>query len=116
MPSRSISVPKRLPGSGDPVYLATDAIGDAWSWLVLREAVFEGVTRFNAFQLRLGIARETLAGRLDHLVNGGLLARDGLDYQLTRSGKDMFGCLVAAMHWGDCWCGEEGPTESEMTH
>jgi DNA-binding HxlR family transcriptional regulator len=20
------------------------------------------------------------------------------------------------MHWGDCWCGGEGPTESEMTH
>ena len=116
MPTRSISAPKRLPGSGDPVYLATDAIGDAWSWLVLREAVLEGVTRFNAFQSRLGIARETLAGRLDHLVIGGLLEHDGLDYQLTRSGKDMFGCLATAMHWGDCWCGGEGPTASWMTH
>jgi DNA-binding HxlR family transcriptional regulator len=116
MPTRSISAPKRLPGSGDPVYLATDAIGDAWSWLVLREAVLEGVTRFNAFQSRLGIARETLAGRLDHLAAGGLIERDGPDYRLTPCGKDLFGCLVAAMHWGDCWCGGEGPTESEMTH
>ena len=116
MPTRSISAPKRLPGSGDPVYLATDAIGDAWSWLVLREAVLEGVTRFNAFQSRLGIARETLAGRLDHLAAGGLIERDGPDYRLTPCGNDLFGCLVAAMHWGDCWCGGEGPTESEMTH
>lgn len=116
MPTRSISAPKRLPGSGDPVYLATDAIGDAWSWLVLREAVLEGVTRFNAFQSRLGIARETLAGRLDHLAAGGLIERDGPDYRLTPCGKDLFGCLVAVMHWGDCWCGGEGPTESEMTH
>ena len=116
MPSRSVSAPKRLPGSGDPVFLATDAIGDAWSWLVLREAVVEGVTRFNAFQSRLGIARGTLAGRLDHLINGGLLKRDGADYQLTPCGKDFFGCLAAAMHWGDCWCGGKVPTGSEMTH
>ena len=116
MPPRSRSAPKLLPGAGDPVYLATDAIGDAWSWLVLREAVLEGVTRFNALQSRLGIARETLAGRLDHLANGGLLERDGPDYQPTPRGKDMFGCLVAAMHWGDRWCGGDGPTETQMTH
>ena len=116
MPARSISAPRRLPGGGDPVFLATDSIGDAWSWLVLREAVLEGVTRFNVFQTRLGIARETLAGRLDHLTNRGLLGRDGPDYRLTPCGKDMFGCLVAANHWGDRWCGDESTTEPRMTH
>jgi DNA-binding HxlR family transcriptional regulator len=116
MLSPSIPAPKPQPAVGDPVYLATDAIGDAWSWLVLREAVLEGVTRFNAFQSRLGIARETLTGRLDHLANGGLLERHGPDYQLTPSGRDMFGCLAAAMHWGDRWCGRQRTKELRMTH
>ena len=107
---RSQPAPRPLPGDGDPVYLATDTIGDAWSWLVLREAVLYRVTRFNAFQSRLCIARATLAGRLDHLIRGGLLGRDGVDYRLTPRGEDMFGCLAAAMQWGDRWCADEGPT------
>jgi DNA-binding HxlR family transcriptional regulator len=109
-------VPRLLHAGGDPVYVATDTIGDAWSWLILREAVFDGVTRFTVFQSRLGIARATLAGRLEHLTRGGLFVREDADYRLTRCGEDTFGCLVAAMDWGDRWCGQDHPSELRMKH
>jgi len=114
--ARSQPTPKFLPGDRDPVFLATDTIGDAWSWLILREAVFYGVTRFNAFHARLGISRETLSGRLDDLRGGGLLVLEGSDYRLTPCGRDLFGCLVAAMQWGERWCADEGPTPLRLTH
>ncbi len=107
-------VPRVLQGTGDPVYRATEAIGDPWAWLILREASLDGVTRFNDFRFRLGIARETLVTRLDHLVDRGLLERDIPDYRLTPSGTDIFGCLVAAMSWGDRW--RRGPSTLRMTH
>lgn len=108
--------PQHLNAGGDPVYIATDTIGDAWSWLILREAVFDGVTRFSVFQSRLGIARATLASRLEHLTRCGLFVREGADYHLTRFGADAFGCLVAAMDWGDRWCGQDHPARLRMKH
>ena len=116
MPARLRRAPRSSKLDQDPVYLATDTIGDAWSWLVLREAVFYGVTRFNDFQSRLGIARETLSSRLDHLQNCRLLIREGSGYQLTPAGKAVFGCLVAAMQWGERWCTDQGPTGMRLTH
>ena len=93
----------------DSIYRTTEAVGDAWSWLVLREAILYNVSRFVEFHDRLGIARSTLSARLSQLVDGGLLVRSptgqaGTDYQLTASGHDFFGCLMTAMTWGDRWC------------
>ena len=51
-----------------------DLLGDQWTLLVLREA-FYGVTKFDQFQVSLGIARNTLSERLDRLVGAGLLDR-----------------------------------------
>src|SRR5882757_5178840 len=90
--------------TGDPqcsVFRTVATIGDAWSWLVLREAIFDGVDRFDDFRERLGIARSTLAGRLEHLCAGGVLRRDERTYVLTERGADFFGCLVIAMAWSD---------------
>jgi DNA-binding HxlR family transcriptional regulator len=116
MPARFPRAPRSPKRDQDAVYLATDAIGDAWSWLILREAVFYGVTRFDDFQSRLGIARETLSTRLDHLQTGRLLVREGSGYQLTPTGNAVFGCLVAAMRWGERWCADQGPTDMRLTH
>src|SRR5262249_11768521 len=100
----------------DPVFLATETIGDAWSWLILREAMFCGVTRFNAFKARLGISRETLSGHLAHLRDEGLLVLAGADYRLTPCGEDMFSCLTTAMQWGERWCADQGPPPLRLTH
>ncbi|MGO9157661.1 winged helix-turn-helix transcriptional regulator [Mycobacterium sp.] len=98
------------------VFRTVAAVGDAWSWLVLREALFSGVTRFDEFQNRLGIARSTLAARLDKLVASQLLRRDGADYLPTEQGNDFLGSLLTAMHWGDRWCGDSNQPPVMVKH
>jgi DNA-binding HxlR family transcriptional regulator len=94
----------------DPIYQAADLLGDAWSWMILREAILDNVTRFTDFQLRLGISRRVLSSRLDTLTEGGLFERRStreegrhLQYVLTPMGRDFLSCLMTAMHWGERW-------------
>ena len=86
-----------------------EVIGEWWTPLILRDAFF-GVTRFDEFQQRLGIARNILAARLDTLVDHGVLerrpydeARGRYDYVLTDKGKALWPVLVALRQWGDEW-------------
>ena len=51
-----------------------EVVGEWWTLLILRDA-FLGVTRFEDWQRRLGIARNVLASRLDGLVDDGVLER-----------------------------------------
>jgi hypothetical protein len=48
--------------------------GDWWSLLIVRD-IFFGVTRFDDIQRRLGIARNTLADRLNWLSDHGVVTR-----------------------------------------
>ena len=85
---------------------ALDAIGERWSLLILREA-FYGRTRFSQFLEELGISRNILAARLNHLVDQGILekrqARETAhtEYVLTEAGRDLRTVLVSLIHWGD---------------
>jgi DNA-binding HxlR family transcriptional regulator len=86
-----------------------DLLGDQWTLLVLREA-FYGVTRFDRFQVSLGIARNTLTERLDRLVGAGLLERvryqdrpARYEYLLSDMGRDFFPALATIIRWGDRW-------------
>ncbi|MDT5052126.1 MAG: hypothetical protein QOF66_492, partial [Mycobacterium sp.] len=45
----------------DSIYRTGEVVGDAWSWLVMRESVLYDFRRFSQFQARLGVARSTLA-------------------------------------------------------
>ncbi|MEV8388114.1 helix-turn-helix domain-containing protein [Streptomyces chartreusis] len=91
-------------------------LGDHWTSLILREA-FYGVRRFDCFQGSLGIARNTLAERLRHLVGMGLLAKrpyqnepTRYEYVLTEKGREFFPVLMAMVVWGDRWLAEDqGP-------
>jgi DNA-binding HxlR family transcriptional regulator len=49
-----------------------EVVGEWWTMLIVRDA-FEGVTRFDTFQPRLGISRNFLTQRLNHLVDAGVL-------------------------------------------
>jgi DNA-binding HxlR family transcriptional regulator len=51
-----------------------EVVGEWWSMLILRD-VFLGHTRFDDFQKRLGIARNILNQRLNHLVEHGVLEK-----------------------------------------
>jgi DNA-binding HxlR family transcriptional regulator len=104
----------------DAIYRAVEVLGDAWSWLVMREVVLYDVRRFSQLQARLGLARSTLASRLRQLVDGGLLADEstagGPEYVATDRGHDMLACLLVAMRWGDRWHLDEGTRPVVVTH
>jgi DNA-binding HxlR family transcriptional regulator len=90
---------------GCPIARALDVIGDWWSLLIIREALF-GVRRFGEFQKSLGLAKNILTTRLRALVDRGILemapASDGSAYQeyvLTAKGNGIFPILVALRQW-----------------
>ncbi|NUS43617.1 MAG: helix-turn-helix transcriptional regulator [Mycobacteriaceae bacterium] len=94
---------------------ALEAVGEWWTLLILRDALF-GVTRFDQFTERLGIARNVLAQRLDHLVAHGILNKVAYqqhpvryDYRLTDKGRDLWPVLIALRQWGDTWAAPNGP-------
>lgn len=107
----------------DGITLTSQAVGNAWSWLVMREALLHDVRRFADFQARLGIARSTLSARLSQLVDNGLLTRGhegssaAEEYLVAPAGEDFFACLMTALAWGDkCPDGEVGNRRLSVTH
>jgi DNA-binding HxlR family transcriptional regulator len=88
---------------------AIEAVGDARTLLVLREALC-GVRRFSAMHADLGIPRSVLADRLSRLVALGLLerrryrepgARAREAYVLTDRGRALVPALVALRGWAE---------------
>ena len=85
---------------------ALDAIGERWALLILREA-FYGKTRFNQFLEELGISRNILSARLNHLVEEGILEKrpasetSHTEYVLTDAGRALRTVIISLIHWGD---------------
>jgi DNA-binding HxlR family transcriptional regulator len=100
---------KRTSFEGDdcPIARSLEALGDWWSLLIIREALF-GVSRFGEFQKKLGLAKNILTVRLRALLDQGILATapasDGSAYQeyrLTAKGRGVFPVLVALRQWSE---------------
>jgi DNA-binding HxlR family transcriptional regulator len=93
-----------------------DVIGDPWTPLVVRDLLL-GLGRFDDLVADLGISRNLLARRLDHLVAAGVVVKVPYqeapvrhDYRLTEAGLDLAPVLMALVAWGDKWVGpDEGP-------
>ena len=99
-----------------------EVIGEWWTILILRDA-FLGVTRFDDFQKRLGIATNTLTARLDKLVGSGVMekrtyeeARRRADYVLTAKGRALWPVMVTLRQWGDEWETGAGNEPTELIH
>ncbi|WP_127474049.1 winged helix-turn-helix transcriptional regulator [Microbacterium sulfonylureivorans] len=87
-----------------------EQIGERWSLLIVRDALFAGVTRFGDFQHNLGIATNVLASRLDSFVAAGVMERRGsADYVLTEKGRRLAIALIALTEWGDEFASEIEP-------
>jgi DNA-binding HxlR family transcriptional regulator len=91
-----------------------EIVGEWWSLLIVRDA-FLGVTRFDDFQARLGISRNILNQRLNHLVDNGVLKRvpyeehpPRSEYRLTDKGRDLWHVVTAMRQWGDRWAAPDG--------
>lgn len=87
-----------------------EIVGERWSLLIVRDALFAGVTRFGDFQHNLGIATNVLTSRLESFVAAGVMERAGAsDYVLTPKGRALAVALVALTEWGDEWAAPGEP-------
>ncbi len=89
---------------------ALELVGERWSLLIIRDALFARVTRFGDFQHNLGIATNVLAARLDAFLGNGVMRREGYaDYVLTEKGHALATALIALTEWGDDWAAPGPP-------
>ncbi|MFC4126603.1 winged helix-turn-helix transcriptional regulator [Nocardia rhizosphaerae] len=91
-----------------------EVVGEWWTLLIVRDALF-GVTRFDEFRDRLGIARNVLTQRLDGLVEHEIMTREPYqdnpvryDYLLTAKGRALWTVVTAMRQWGDDWAAPNG--------
>jgi DNA-binding HxlR family transcriptional regulator len=99
-----------------PVAMAAEVLCNRWTVIVLRELI-AGSTRFN--ELRRGVPRMSpalLSKRLKELEEAGIVRRVAsqtepgvLEYNLTRSGRDLKAIIDAIGIWGQRWV-EANPT------
>ncbi|RQS74540.1 transcriptional regulator [Burkholderia sp. Bp8963] len=89
-----------------PVARSLSRVGEWWSILILRDAMF-GLTRFDEFEGSLGIASNMLTRRLADLVAAGLLDRvqysskpPRYEYVLTELGWSFHPVMLALIEWG----------------
>ncbi|RZI58628.1 MAG: transcriptional regulator [Rubrivivax sp.] len=94
-----------------PVAQGLEAIGDAWSFLIMRDA-HAGHTRFDQFRKSLGIAPTMLTKRLAALTLAGMLEKRTYserpprdDYVLTATGRDFLPVLLVFGAWARRHCG-----------
>lgn len=92
-----------------------EVVGEWWTMLVVRDA-FLGVRHFEDFHRRLGISRNILQQRLEHLVVAGVLDKVPYcehpprnEYRLTDKGRDLWPVLTAMRQWGDRHAAPLGP-------
>lgn len=89
---------------------ALELVGERWTLLILRDALFKHHTRFSQFQQGLAIAPNILTKRLADLVDNGILATraaagrpDHREYVLTEMGRTLKPVIIALTAWGDRW-------------
>lgn len=94
---------------------ALELVGERWSLLILRDAMFANCTRFSQFQKRLGVATNILAARLEGFVAAGLMEHrqpgspgEQAEYLLTEKGLELKPVIIALTAWGDKWV-QPGP-------
>ena len=95
---------------------ALELVGERWSLLIIRDALFAGCSRFGDFQRSLGVAPNILTARLDSFVAAGLMERrrysehpEHYEYLLTGKGRDLAPVIVALSAWGDQHAAPHGP-------
>jgi DNA-binding HxlR family transcriptional regulator len=117
-----LPVVNRAASRPDKLEQVADILGDRWTILVLREA-FYGVHRYGEMVRNLGIARNVLAARLKALVADGLLERrryrtdpDWYEYVLSDAGRDLYGAIVALLHWADVHLPAPAGEELRLRH
>ncbi len=109
---------------GCTIERTAEVIGDRWSLVILRE-ILSGIRRFDQLTVRTGIPRQVLTGRLERLLEQGILRREPyrepgqrqrLEYRLTDKGIDLYPVFVAMQQWGDRYLAAPGGPPTEFAH
>jgi DNA-binding HxlR family transcriptional regulator len=94
-----------------------ELVGERWSLLILRDAMFRNYTHFTQFQKSLGLATNILAKRLEGFVAAGIMEQrpagasgERTEYLLTQKGLELKPVIIALTAWGDKWV-RPGPVE-----
>ncbi len=99
--------------------MTMELLGDRWSFIVLRDIMFGGRTRFRELldHSLEGIASNVLASRLAKLTDAGLLTRNAveghrqkIDYLLTEPAIQLVPLIIEVGDWGARWL----PTSPEL--
>ena len=105
-----------MQGTNCSIEATLKTVGDRWTLLILRN-IFRGIKRFETIQRDLGVARNLLSKRLQHLVENEVIERflyqekpDRYEYRLTDKGRALSPSLIALMQWGDQWCSTKEPS------
>jgi DNA-binding HxlR family transcriptional regulator len=90
-----------------PVAQAMSVIGDAWTTLILRDAI-RGATKFDEFQASTRASRAILSDRLAHLVEHDVLEKvqyeahpPRYEYLLTPRGEALRPVLMLMSDWAE---------------
>ena len=112
--------------SSCPISIGLEALGDAWSLLIIRDLMFKGRKTFREFQEGgEGIASNILTDRLQRLESLKIIskAKDVGDarkfnYQLTAAGIDLAPTLIELIIWSAKYFDTAAPANviDAMTH
>ncbi len=115
-------MPKPGPDLVCSVASTLDVVGDRWTMLVIRDALY-GLRRFDEFQRDLGIARNVLTTRLQRLVENGVLEKvlyqehpPRHEYHLTQKGRDLLPVVLTMMNWGQRYEAEDDGPPPQLHH
>ncbi|RMF11513.1 MAG: transcriptional regulator [Alphaproteobacteria bacterium] len=104
------------------IWRALEHIGDHSTLLIL-EAAFLGVRRFDQFQRRTRILRTVLSDRLRKLIATGCFERVPYsnrplryEYRLTEKGRGLYGAALMMLRWEKKWARKSGKIEVKLRH
>ncbi|WP_354697956.1 putative HTH-type transcriptional regulator [Paraconexibacter sp. AEG42_29] len=99
-----------------------EVVGERWTLLIIRDT-FLGIRRFEDIQRDLGIARNVLTARLEHLLEHDVLERRQyqdrparFEYFLTEKGLGLWPVIHSLMSWGDEFAPSPGGRPTISTH
>lgn len=101
-----------------PVARCLSILGDQWTFLIVRDAL-SGLSRFSEFRDSLGISRNLLSTRLQHLCNVGIFEKRALpsskryEYLPTEKCRDLQPVILTMAGWGNRWFADEELTRVE---
>jgi len=100
----------RKAGRNDSVARTLEVIGDHWTMALISEAIMYDTNTHEDFIARLGISRQTLSSRLQHLIAEGIMLRKAYQarpvrhaYLLTEAGRDLIELFCVMFIWGNKW-------------